>query len=204
MKTCAGFECFDEAWELAGWPLYFAGGRGFLGISRADLRRRSWSGIEEGSRPSGRLAGETACPTASIRFFMKFRGRNAHPNRVEKPPPACRPVGKLKRTLPRASSISWGSRAEGPFKQAGRSVAHCVSPNPRLTASFRRACQLRPGLRRRSAWSNPPSCVTVRTKPHLTISGRLAHTPLPRWSPESCSASSAAAAVRYPDAHSRK
>jgi hypothetical protein len=65
-------------------------------------------GIEEGSRPSGRLAGETACPTASIRFFMKFRGRNAHPNRVEKPP-ACRPVGKLKHTLP---------RAEGPFKQA--------------------------------------------------------------------------------------
>jgi hypothetical protein len=44
-------------------------------------------GIEEGSRPSGRLAGETACPTACIRFFIKFRGRNAHPNRVEKPPP---------------------------------------------------------------------------------------------------------------------
>jgi hypothetical protein len=63
-------------------------------------------GIEEGSRPSGRLAGETARPTASIRFFMKFRGRNAHPNRVEKPP-ACRPVGKLKHTLPRASAFSW-------------------------------------------------------------------------------------------------
>jgi hypothetical protein len=52
-------------------------------------------GIEEGSRPSGRLAGETACPTASIRF----RGRKAHPNRVEKPP-AFRPVGRLKHAPP--------------------------------------------------------------------------------------------------------
>jgi hypothetical protein len=40
-------------------------------------------GIEEGSRPSGRLAGETACPTASIRFFMKFRGRSKNHHRPD-------------------------------------------------------------------------------------------------------------------------
>jgi len=36
-------------------------------------------------------------------FFMKFRGRNAHPNRVERTgskEPAFRPVGKLKHTPP--------------------------------------------------------------------------------------------------------
>jgi hypothetical protein len=72
---------------------------------------------------AGLPAGWQAKPPAPPHpVFMKFRGRNAHPNRVEKPPPACRPVGKLKHTLPRAASFSWGFAGRRPIQTGRRTV----------------------------------------------------------------------------------
>src|ERR1017187_2200240 len=89
-------------------------------------------------------------PHLRHRFFMKFRGRNAHPNRVEKPHPrglvgrtpwphsrhndistlrsASRPTGAsaadqgVRPTNPGGPVFHGISRAEGPFKQARRPV----------------------------------------------------------------------------------
>ena len=62
-------------------------------------------------------------------------------DRVEKPP-ACRPVGKLKHTLPRASSFSWDFAGRRPI-QTGREAYRTCSPrrtyeNYRLGNGLRR------------------------------------------------------------------